>query len=478
MTDTTTMPGWKRNATIFLAGQTVSLLGSMLVQYAVMWHLTITTRSGTVMMWSIVFGMLPQAFVSVLGGVWADRHHRKWLIMGSDTAIAVVTLGLALVMASGVDDLWLIYAALAVRSAFAGVQTPAVSAMIPQVVPEDQLLRINGLNQSIQSAMMLLAPVVAAGIYASFDIVAVFFVDVVTAMIGVGLLALVPVARLVRPTGPGDAPAYLDDLRAGLRYVVRHAAVRWLMVLFAVTMLLVGAPAFLTPLMVARTFGDEVWKLTANEVAWSIGMLGAGLVIAALGPRVKRHMAIIVASVVGAGVFTGLLGLATTMWVFFALGFVVSATYATMFAPAMTLMQTTVEPQYQGRVFGFFGIVMSVGMPLSMVVFGPLADRYSVESLLVVAGALLVAFVGALLALPPTRRSLAALAAAPETTPPETVPPEAAAPETTTPPGTTPPGTTPPGTAASPRTADGAGGTLDPWVEDVTEETRRWETRR
>src|SRR5690606_25282653 len=227
------MPGWKRNVGLFLAGQTISLFGSMVVMYAVMWHLTIETRSGSVLMLSIVFGMLPQAFVSIFGGVWADRHHRKFLIMGSDTVIALATLGLALLMAGGVDSLWVIYAALAVRSVFAGIQTPAVSAMIPQITPTDQLMRVNGMFQSIQSGMMLLAPALAAVIYASYDIVTVFFVDVVTALIGVGMLALVAVPRLVR-TDDGGPVSYFGDLAAGMRYIRSNAPVRWLIVLFAI----------------------------------------------------------------------------------------------------------------------------------------------------------------------------------------------------------------------------------------------------
>jgi DHA3 family macrolide efflux protein-like MFS transporter len=409
-THTSELPGWKRNVALFLAGQTVSLLGSMLVQYAVMWHLTLTTRSGTVMMWSIVFGMLPQAFVSVFGGVWADRHSRKLLIMGSDTTIALVTLGLALLMTSGIDYLWVIYAALAVRSAFAGIQTPAVSALVPQITPPSQLLRINGLNQSIQSGMMLLAPVLAAALYASFDLVAVFFVDVGTALIGVSLLFLVPVPRLVRADDAAPV-TYLGDLAAGVRYIAGHGPVRWLTVLFGVTLVLVGAPSYLTPLMVARTFGDEVWRLTANEIFWSVGMLGGGIAMAVLGPRVRRHLALVVGSVLVAGTLTAGLGLSTNMWVFFVLGLGIGVAFSTMNAPAMTILQQTVEPELQGRVFGFVGIVIAVAMPLSMVVFGPLADRFSVQSLLVVAGALLVAFVGALLALPASRRSLARLSA-------------------------------------------------------------------
>ncbi|MCA5892352.1 MFS transporter [Isoptericola sp. NEAU-Y5] len=424
MTDdpTNDMPGWKRNVALFLTGQTISLLGSMLVQFAVMWHLTIETGSGAVLMLSIVFGMLPQAFVSIFGGVWADRHDRRLLIIGADTAIATITLALALLMASGIDDLWLIYVALAVRSTFAGIQTPAVSAMIPQIVPADQLLRINGINQSIQSAMMLLAPAVAAGVYASYDIVAVFFVDVVTALVGVGLLLLVTVPRLVRQDADG-AVSYFGDLAAGVRYVAAHGPVRWLMVLFAVSMVLVGAPSYLTPLMVVRTFGDEVWKLTANEIFWAAGMLAGGIVMAALGPRVRNKVALIVGSVLAAGAFTALLGLATNLWVFYGIGFVISVAFAFMSAPSMTILQESVEPQMLGRVFGFVGIVMTVAMPLSMVVFGPLADRFAIEPLLVVAGLLLVAFVVTVLAIPTARRSLAAVERRPV---PEAVPDPAA----------------------------------------------------
>ena len=410
------MPGWKRNVAIFLTGQTVSLLGSMLVQFAVMWHLTIVTQSGSVLMLSIVFGMLPQAFVSIFGGVWADRHSRKLLIIGADSAIATITLALALLMLSGVDDLWLIYVALAVRSTFAGIQTPAVNAMVPQIVPAPQLIRINGINQSIQSGMMLLAPVVAAAIYASFDIVAVFFVDVVTALLGVGMLLLVRVPRLVRhdEAGAPDAaavrPTYFGDLAAGVRYVRGHGPVKWLMTIFAVTMVLIGAPSYLTPLMVTRTFGDEVWKLTTNEVFWAAGMLAGGLAMALVGTRVTNRVALIVGTTFAAGVFTVGLGLSTNMWVFFTLGLLVGVTFTLMSAPSMAILQETVEPEMQGRVFGFVGIVMTVAMPLSMVVFGPLADRVSVQVLLVVAGALLAAFVAAVLSVPSARRSLAAIA--------------------------------------------------------------------
>ena len=151
---------------MFLGGQTISLFGSMLVQYAVFWYLAIQFQSGVMMMLAALFGFLPQAVVSLFGGVWADRHNRKYLIIGADAAIALATLCLALIMLAGFTEPWLIFVALAIRSAGAGIQMPAVSALIPQITPMDQLIRVNGFLASIQSAMALLAPAAAGAIYA------------------------------------------------------------------------------------------------------------------------------------------------------------------------------------------------------------------------------------------------------------------------------------------------------------------------
>ncbi|NYJ03549.1 DHA3 family macrolide efflux protein-like MFS transporter [Nocardioides thalensis] len=386
---------WKRNVLVFLGGQTVSSLGSMIVSYAVMWHLTIETGSAAVLTTSVVASMLPQAVVSVFGGVWADRHSRKLLIIGADSTIAAVTLLLALLMLTGSGDLWMIYLALAARSALAGVQSPAVNAMLPQIVPKEHLMRVNGIQQSISSGIMLFAPALAAAVYASAGIVTVFFIDVVTAVGGVLLLTLVPTTRVVRS---GEQLSYFGDLVAGVRYVRGHASVRWVMTLVAVVMFMAGAPAHLTPLMVSRSFGDAVWMLSVNELFWSVGMLLGGAAMATVGPKVKRPMRLMAAASVVVGVLVVGLGVSANFWVFSVLGLVICLGFQALLVPATTVLQERVEESMSGRVFGFYGIVISVAMPLSMVVFGPLADRIAVESVMVLAGVLLLVAVLGMLA--------------------------------------------------------------------------------
>lgn len=398
-------PQWVRQTTIFLSGQTISLFGSMLVQYAVMWYLTLTTKDGTVMALSTVFGFLPQAIVSIFGGVWADRHNRKYLIIGADAAIAVATLALAILMMQGASDLWLIYIALAVRSTGAGIQSPAVAALLPQIVPTSKLLKVNGLNQSIQAGMMLLAPAIAALLYAAYPIEAIFFIDVATAVVGIGLLALIPVGRVIATSG--EAPSYFTDLAEGFRYVHQHPFVRWILGLFAIVMVLAAAPSFLTPLMVARSFGEEPWKLMALELAFSIGMMLAGATIALWGTKISR-ITMIFASSVAFGVLSIGLGLSPNIWIFFVFMFLVGFVVPAFSTPSMTVLQETVEPERQGRVFGILGIVTALAMPVGMSVFGPLSNVYSVQAVLVASG--IATFIAAALAiaLPAGRRAMQA----------------------------------------------------------------------
>lgn len=400
------MPGWKRRVAIFMTGQTISLFGSFLVQYAIFWHLTLTTKSGLVLALAAVFGFLPQAIVSIFAGVWADRVNRKIMIMVSDAAIAVSTLALALIMLSGVDDLWIIFLVMAVRSVGAGVQMPAVSALLPQIVPMEKLMTINGINSSIQSSLGLLAPVAAAAVYSTMSIEAIFFIDVVTAVIGIGLLALVAVPTLERAASAGK-PSYFADLKDGLSYIFSHELVRWVMGIFAVVFLLTVAPSNLSPLMLVRNFGEEVWMLTVLEIAFGIGMVLGGALMAIFAKKVNR-LTLLIGTSVFFGFLAVALGLATNLIFFYAVFFVIGLAVPAFSTSAMTLLQETVEPERQGRVFGFVGIVMSVAMPIGMVVLGPLADIVAVEILLISTGAAMVLIAVIAVLLPSGRKAIAA----------------------------------------------------------------------
>jgi DHA3 family macrolide efflux protein-like MFS transporter len=398
---------WRRNTALFLGGQTISLFGSMVVQYAVMWYVTLQTGSAIAVALYAVAAFLPQGLVAVFGGTFADRVDRRALIIVSDTSTALATLGLAVLMLNGVTDLWVILVACAARSVGAGFQQPTVQAVIPQLVPEDRLLRINGLFQTIQSGLALLAPAVAGALFGAFGIVPTFFLDVVTALLGVGVLLLVAVPTL--DAVAGKRTGFREDLVEGARFIWHHAFIRWLMVLFAVIIVLTGSPSFITPLLVTQEWGSDVWLLTMLELAFSIGMLLGGVAVATLLAKRSRIRMIVLASF-GFGVFSLGLGLAPALWVFYALMFLFGAMVPIFSAPFMTLVQEAVPAEKQGRVFSYVTIVMALSFPLGMVAFGPIADAAGVRALLVGTGVLALVVTGVAVLVPSGRRAMRAAA--------------------------------------------------------------------
>jgi MFS transporter, DHA3 family, macrolide efflux protein len=405
----TTVPQpWKRNAGLFLIGQTVSLFGSMVVQYAVMWYVTLQTGSAIAVALYAVAAFLPQGVVSIFGGVFADRVNRRVLIIAADTSTALATLALALLMMNGVADLWVILVACAVRSVGAGFQQPTVQAVIPQIVPQEHLLRINGLFQTIQSGLALLAPAAAGAVFAGFGIVPVFFIDVVTALVGVGVLLLVSVPTLAAVEGRGTG--FREDLVEGARFIWNHAFIRWLMVLFAVIIVLTGSPSFVTPLLIAQEWGRDVWLLTLLELAFSIGMLLGGVAVSTVLAK-RSRIRMIVLSSFGFGAFSLGLGLAPALWAFYLLMFLFGAMIPLFSAPFMTLVQEAVPAEKQGRVFSYVTIVMALSFPLGMVAFGPIADAAGVRALLVGTGVLAIAVTGVAVLLPSGRSAIRAAAA-------------------------------------------------------------------
>ena len=379
---------WKRKITLFLTSQFISMFGSALVQYAIIWNITLTTKSGSAMTVAMMFSFLPQIIITPFAGVWADRYNRKILIVLSDTLVAVSTLILALFYISGYQSIVMIYIVLGIRSLGTGIQSPSVSALIPQIVPKDQLARINGIFGSINAVMSLIAPAVSGIILTLMSIEATFFIDVFTAIIGISLMLSLKV-RLHERALQSLVSSHWQDFKAGLTYVRKHQIVMSLLIFFGFFMFFVSPAALLSPLLVARTYGSDVWRLTASEMAFSAGMVIGGLAVAAWSGFNKRYLTISLCSV-GFGIFTVGLGIATYFWLFLVLVFLMGILLPYFNATTMVILQERVEEAYQGRVFSFVSIVTGSAMPLGILFFGPISDMISIEWLMVYTGIALI----------------------------------------------------------------------------------------
>lgn len=373
---------------LFLTGQTVTLFGSSLVQYAISWHILLTTKSGLMMSIATLCGFLPQVLISLFSGVWADRYNRKRLIIIADSMIAICTAVLAVLFTIGYTEIWLLFVVSAIRSLGAGVQAPAVGALLPELVPQEKLMRVNGINASIQSIMMLISPAVAGGLYSITGLGPIFWVDIVTAAIGISLLLVLKV--LPREVTEHKEEHFFRELYNGFHYVAKTKWLRQFFSYYLITSLMFAPSVFLSPLMIARSFGDEPWRLVAHETVFFIGSIVGGLFVSTLGSKLRNKMHMIIISLVNFGVTTLILGFSPNFWFYLGVMLLMGVTNPLLNTSATTVLQTKIQPELMGRVFGLYSIIGFGAMPLTMVFYGPLADVMSIQNQLIITGALMI----------------------------------------------------------------------------------------
>ena len=377
---------WKKRICFFLVSQNLSLFGSSVAGFAILWHITLETSSGFWMMLATICTLLPHVLISLFGGVWADRYHRKHLIMLADGFTAVASLALAISFLLGFRRMELLLIASVARSLGAGVQNPAVSAIFPQLVPEGRLTKVQGINQTLSSALALLSPAIGGILLGTVGFVGALGVDVSTAALAILVMSRIHVER---PPAVDAAKSVWKDMVAGITYIFGHALLRRHIICILFSFLLV-TPAFtLTPLMIGRTFGNEVWRLTVHEIVWSAAMIASGIFVSVKGQfhDKPRTMAV---CIVGFGVTFGLMGLS---WNF--ASFLVFLGAAGFFWPVFSAVQTvfaqeTAPPDVLGRVFSVIQIAMTGVMLIAILIVGPLADVVRVETILIISSALLI----------------------------------------------------------------------------------------
>ena len=380
---------WKRTVSLFLISQGVTLFGSALVQFAIVWYVTLKTTSGVWVAALTVCSLLPQTLISFVSGAWADRYSKKMLIIVSDAVIAAATLALALLFPLIREDTAVLFALLAtsvIRSIGAGVQLPAVNATTPLLVPEEHLMRVNGINATLQSIIQFASPAAAGAILTLGTLRSTLFIDICTAIVGIGMLSFILLPK--RSFSTGEQQSVVADVKGGLKYLRKERFLAKLMLLYGLFILLSVPGGFLAALLVTRVYGGSYWNLTIVELVGFAGMAAGGLLLSIWGGFANRAKTLLLG--VGlCGLLTIGLGAVNHFIVYLAimllLGIALSAAQTTV----TTLIQERTALAMQGRMFGLIGTMYSGFLLIGMTFFGSMADKVSLPLLMIIAGGVL-----------------------------------------------------------------------------------------
>ena len=387
---------WKSQAMLFLISQCITLFGSTLVQMAIVWYVTIQTSSGVWVAAFTVCSYLPQFLISFVAGVWADRHSRKKLIIGADSLIALVTFLMVLVIPHITDKTVVLGGLLVmsvIRSFGAGIQTPAVNAVIPQLVPEDQIMRFNGINATMQSVVQFAAPAAAGVLLTINTLSSTLIIDTATAIVGIGLLSAVIIPKQAIQN---KGTSVFLDMKIGIKYTLSDKLIGKVLTVYGLFIFLCVPAGFLSQLFVSRVYGETYWYLTAVELAGFIGMVAGGILMSIWGGFKSRVTTMSVGLIAFGSLAIGM-GLSKQFALYLTLMIIYGVAITMVQTATTTLIQEKAEMSMQGRVFGLLGAMYCGFLPVWMAIFGPMADEISLQWIMIGSGIALIAlsiFVG------------------------------------------------------------------------------------
>ncbi|MNB98852.1 enterobactin exporter EntS [compost metagenome] len=369
---------WKRTFAFIFSGQIFSILTSSMVQFSIIWHLTETTGSASVLMVAGLVGFLPQAILGPFIGVLLDRWNRKLTMIISDSLIAVTSLVLGAYYLWGDPGLWVVYVVLFIRSVASSFHAPSFQAAVPLIAPEDQLTRVAGWQQMVFSASSILGPALGIAVYSATSLGTVLLLDVAGALIANVMLLMVKIHQ-PKPEAV-QAPSFRQEFILGWRTFISVKPIVFITIAMAGFSVVFMPLAMLFPLMTLEHFGRGGYSASVIEAVFGIGMILGGVLLSVLSSkwRDSTYMSVslviigltcLLSGVVGSGAFVA----------FAVLSFLMGAAAPLFNGPYMAMIQKAYEPETLGRVISLVSSIGMLSSPIGLALAGPVAERYGVQ---------------------------------------------------------------------------------------------------
>ena len=386
---------WKTSFFTIWGGQALSLLGSQLVQFSLIWNLTVSTGSATVLATASLVGMLPGVVFGPFVGTLVDRWNRRLIMLLADSLIALATIALAFLFAQDAMQIWHIYAVMFIRSLAGSFHGNAMTASTSLMVPVENLTRIQGINQMLTGGLNVVAAPLGALLLEVLPIQGILAIDVVTALFAILPLIFIQIPQPERiehwKLQAETQTTVWQDFKAGVRYMLGWPGLL-LIGLMTVGINFTIIPAFsLLPLMVKDYFGGDALQLGWVESAMGIGVFAGGALLGIWG-GFRRKILTSMLGLMGMGAGTLVLALAPATVFSLAVGgaFLIGLASPLTMGPFMAVIQSTVEADMQARILSLMWSIGSGMVPLGLMIAGPVADRVGIQVWFYLGGALCI----------------------------------------------------------------------------------------
>ncbi len=382
-------------------GQTISVIGSGLSSFAL--DVWIYQKTGSVTQFAIafLFGSIPPLLITPFAGALADRWNRRYCMMIGDCGAGVAMLAIAILLFVGKLEVWHVYIAVAVSSAFGSLQWPAYNAAIPQLVAKENLTRANGLTELADALKMLIPPILGGALLVTIQLQGVLLVDFITFLVSIITLSIVRFPPRISNSAAedeGKKESMFASFTYGLKYLKSRPGLLGLICFFAIANFFLSMiSVLLTPLILSFTSPAMLGTILFID---GIGMLLSTLLISTRGLPSQQINTILGFQLLG-GLCIAATGFRASVPLVAVAAFLFAFGSPIVNCCSQAILQRKVDPEVQGRVFAIEGMMSHVLQPIAYVIAGPLADRVF-EPLMMTDGAL-AATIGRVMGVGPGR---------------------------------------------------------------------------
>jgi predicted MFS family arabinose efflux permease len=372
-----------RNFRLFLSGQFVSAVGTWMNFTATGWLVWRLTHSGSALGLNSALAFGPMLLIGAWGGVLADRFDKRRILLATQSAYAMVAVILAILIATGVIALWMVFCLSVVFGIITAIDNPSKQSFYVEMVGEEALTNAVSLNSAAFTGARVVGPAIAGIVIAAFSMAWCFGLDAASYLFVIGALFAMRPAELHRqPRSTRDRGQLVD----GLRYVWRTDALRRPLIVLTVMFTFVFQWQVLVPLLAELTFNAGAREFGLLLTASGVGSF-VGAITTAHRNRDPRMAALGgYAMLVGAAMV--LVAAAPTLPV--AMLAMVPVGYAAMcfMITGNTMLQVHAKPQARGRVMALYGIVFLGSTPFGAPIAGWLGQTIGPRSEFLVMGLL------------------------------------------------------------------------------------------
>lgn len=374
------MNSWKRTFAIIWTGQFFSIFSSYTVGFTIILWLSIKTESAEVMAYATIAALLPQALLGVVAGVFIDRWNRKTTMILADSFIAFCTLILSALFFLGAEGTWFIYGLLIMRSIGSAFHSPAMQASVPLLAPESELIRIAGINQTIQSVSNIAAPALAALLYSVMSMGWILLLDVFGATIACTSLVFVKIPQPQKKQTL-DKPHVWREMKEGIKVVMEQKGLSLVFLFSIIVMFFIMPISALFPLMTLKHFSGTPFQMGIVETAWGVGALAGGALLGLWKVSINKVILINISYVI-LGISFILSGILSPQLyaVFVALTAVGGLSGSLYMASFTAITQEKIDPATLGRVFSMYGSVSIMPSMLGLLATGFIADNMGIAN--------------------------------------------------------------------------------------------------